>query len=210
MSLENLDRKQTLDLAMALGKVLLKSGATLIVSSEDIMKQYRKTYKTVLNEIAYDKARIVKKNCDEALAKMNVCSRIYGREYGVGARKSTDASLRAAQEQSLVARATVPSRKAETKPQPKAEPEAAQASKPAPGGVKTPQTENSPKSKQSAPKLNEVQMKILEQMPLDECISLDKLVMASGLPIQTVALNLTMMTVSGVVRSLPGGMYQRT
>ncbi|MBR2370856.1 MAG: DNA-processing protein DprA [Clostridia bacterium] len=199
---------------------LLQTGATMIVSAEDIMKQYRKTYGDRLNELAYDSARHSCSDCDRALARMKVHSRIYGYNYNTHPTPGTEDSIAEAQRQSLVARATVPDRgkpkpvrdaataprKAAADPTPQqASPQKAPAS---PNGVTAPRPEKAA-SVQSTAKLTELQEKILVCFPLDECISLDQIVRMTDLPTQTVALNLTILTIAGVVRSLPGGMYQR-
>ena len=189
--------------------ILLQNGATMIVCAEDIMKQYRKVHKRSLNELAFNSARHSKTDCDRALAKMKVCARIYGHDYSNARSSGGTNELKDAQSRSLVARATVPDRG-----KPKIAEAAPDVSTPAaaPTAINTPVAARSDKPvarESNAAKLTEVQSQILEAFPLDDCISFDKLVQTTGLAVQVVTLNLTMMTVVGVIRALPGGMYQR-
>lgn len=203
---------------------LLQTGATMIVSAEDIMKQYRKTYGDRLNELAYDSARHSKADCDRSLARMKVCSRIYGYDYSTRQSPRTEDAIAETQRHSLVARATVPdkgkpkpARKAPSEPQRQAPAPVSRPAEPsAPLRNATPPTDapTTVQKQKTAPipsgvRLTEIQEKILLNFPLDECISLDQIVRLTELPTQTVALNLTILSIAGIIRGLPGGMYQR-
>ena len=162
---------------------LIKNGANVVLSSEDVINHYDFLYHDVINYREYSKARKEPVNCDRALKKC-----------GIGA-----AYFKKKEEQSAMTDAPevmfVNNDGFETK-------ESAEKK------LAGEQTERRDDSAKLLDGLDDTSKKVFELMPLDKSVSPDALT-AHGMDIGEVITALTMLEISGLVSSLPGGLYVR-
>ena len=164
---------------------LIKSGANVVLSSEDVIKHYDFLYHDAINYREYSKARKEFSYSDRLLKK-----------YGIGASYFKSKELRDAANTVGVEAADLPlvsndGFEVQTSTRLAGE-----------------QTERKDDSAQLLGGLDDVSRRVFELMPIDKAVSPDAFAV-EGMNIGEVITALTMLEISGLISALPGGLYVR-
>ena len=156
---------------------LIRNGANVVLSAEDIMGHYDFLYHDVINYGKFYKAKRKSDLDESALEKMGVCSSCYRKQIAIVADEggNTQAPSTPSVEQTVTA-----------------EPE------------KTAELDSGVYES-----LDKLSKQIFDSLPKDKSFTPDEVSTASGIGISEVITSLTMLEISGLVTSVPGGMFKR-
>ena len=167
---------------------LIKDGATLVLSAEDILVEYDFLYRDCID---YKGLRVARQRCvpvDRALARYGV-SDIYSRKNSYRAPRINDGAV--AEHNGAVNTGADPAPVAEaTKKVEKTSPAV------------------SDNSAELLSGLDETSRRVFEALPMDKAVSPDGIAI-DGVGIGEIITALTMLEISGLCQSLPGGLYVR-
>lgn len=161
---------------------LICEGAYPVLSADDILKHYEFLYSDVINKKKLSRARTNMPTADSALAK-------YGLFYALGAEEVEEKvfSVRSSRKKKKPEEETVAEQKV----------------------VETPaKEENGQGNAALIESLDVNTRKILESLPFDSAISVDKIAI-DGIGVTEIITALTMLEIDGLVTSLPGGLFMR-
>ena len=156
---------------------LIRNGANVVLSAEDIIGHYDFLYHDVINYGKFYKAKRKSDLDESALEKMGVCSSCYRKQIAIVADEggNTQAPSTPSVEQTVTA-----------------EPE------------KTAELDSGVYES-----LDKLSKQIFDSLPKDKSFTPDEVSTASGIAISEVITSLTMLEISGLVTSVPGGMFKR-
>ena len=194
---------------------LIRDGAHVALSADDILSHYEFLYTNLQRTVCgthsdYD---------PDFVADMGIYSRVVGGLFRIPAQNagSTVGEMTGASSSERSTRQAAKG-KSEAKPPRKAKTETPTPSKPTAQPQKesgedpriSPKDRSDPGDRSSAAvaSLNETQRSVLEAIPMDEPIAVDKL-KKLGLPMGALLAAISVLQIKGLVRSLPGGMISR-
>ena len=161
---------------------LIREGAYPVLSADDILKHYEFLYSDVINKKKLSRARTNMPTADGVLEK-------YGLFYALGAEEVEEKvfSVRSSRKKKKPEEETVAEQKT----------------------VETPAKEENGQSNAAQIEALDVNTrKILERLPFDSAISVDKIAI-DGIGVTEIITALTMLEIDGLVTSLPGGLFMR-
>ncbi|MBQ8382131.1 MAG: DNA-processing protein DprA [Clostridia bacterium] len=176
---------------------LIKDGAKMVTCARDVLVEYEFYYPNVIRT----------ENLPVFLPRF--VTGIHQREQVMKATKvlitkaATDAW---AEEEKMNGETTEPTKKSKAKK--KSAPVAEEPAEDLPFTVEDPKESNEPEEIEVPKFIGKIQADILKLMPLDRPVSADDLA-KQGQEVSTVLSAMTMLEVGGLVRCLPGGLYQR-
>jgi len=164
---------------------LIKGGANVVLSADDVLNHYDFLYHDVIDRGALSRARQNVSPCDKAL-----------RKYGIGAayfkKKSAEAATASVGVDDAIESLFLPNDGFEKSV----------------GELPRENTERKDGSAELLESLDPSSRRVFELMPIDKAISPDALA-AHGIDVGEAITALTMLEISGLVTSLPGGLYLR-
>ncbi len=173
---------------------LIKSGAYIAMSSEDIIKHYRLLFEDRINYTAWEAATHRSELCEEVLIKYGVSSEIYGVRPGAeGARPDEPRSARAKKTKTRRERSDV------------AVPALEKTSREDEDGVSDSVPSRSPSILES---LDSATRRIYELLPDGRSFCADDMT-AYGISVTESMTAFTLLEVLGAIRALPGGKYEK-
>ncbi len=208
---------------------LLRAGANIVLDSDDVINYFRGVSfdgKIPINEVLLRKAKLFKTDCDAALAKMKICSRIYGRNYRDYISGNTGSRLENEQKRSLLSTPVAKSKKNENSEKTEIPKEkfsstvkTARSEKPQKKAAGNLRGENDlrnnrpPESADSSGEiyasLDEKYKKVFDAIPINDYVNVDKLSAATGMNMSDVLIAVTMLELKGLIDIHPGGQYGR-
>ena len=168
---------------------LIKEGAYAVLTADDILKQYEFLYSDLIDKKKLSRARMNIPSADSALRK-------YGLLYAIGGEDKAEESFSVKGSRKSKAQSEQTEQKAADVPK-KTETETPRT-----------QSEAEPSNAALIASLDTNTRRILESLPLDKAISIDKIVL-DGIGVTELITALTMLEIEGLVASLPGGLFIR-
>ena len=168
---------------------LIKEGAYAVLTADDILKQYEFLYSDLIDKKKLSRARMNIPSADSALRKYGLLYAIGGEDKAEEAFSVKGSRKRKAQREQTEQKAADVPKKTETE---------------------TPRTQSEAEPSNAAliASLDTNTRRILESLPLDKAISIDKIVL-DGIGVTELITALTMLEIEGLVASLPGGLFIR-
>ena len=166
--------------------LLIRDGAYPVLEADDILKHYEFLYSDVIDKKKLARARLNIHTADAALEK-------HGLLYAIGGEETEEKTFSPKPKRVKKSEKSEKSKKEEAKPV-----ESEQA----------PAKSESVGDKLEVESLDTVTRRILEALPCDRAVSIDKL-MLDGISVTETITALTMLEIYGLVASLPGGLYIR-
>lgn len=163
---------------------LIKNGANVVLSSEDVINHYDFLYHDVINYREYSRAKREFAYSDKLLKK-----------YGIGAAYFKKKEAQAASEQDVPEALFISNDGFEIK----------EAESQTLAGEQTARRDDSASLLEG---LDDVSKKVFGLMPMDKAVSPDALAV-EGMNIGEIITALTMLEISGLINALPGGLYVR-
>ena len=171
---------------------LIRSGANVVLSADDVINHYDFLYHDVINYREYSKAKKDFSFNDRTLKKYGIGAAYFKTRETPGTQTSAEMAADASDVAFVVDDgfdAKTPAAKTEAKIEAKVE-------------------SHHDGSASVLEGLDELSRRVFELMPIDKAVSPD-LICASGIDIGAAITALTMLEISGLVSSLPGGLYVR-
>ena len=166
--------------------MLIREGAYPVLVADDILKHYEFLYSDVIDKNKLAKARLKMPKVDAALEK-------YGLAYAVGGEETVEKTYS-------------PRKKRKNKVE-EVEVKPVEAAKSVEAEAAKPEVERDADNT-AVESLDAVTRRILEALPCDKAVSIDKLSL-DGISVTETITALTMLEIYGLVASLPGGLYIR-